>query len=244
MYNRDQPRDANGRWRPFITPEGQLDFTAYPTVKTQGSLLYPPRCDTAEELISFYLEQEVPEHVVGMARSLYRYIHDNDAEVKEWVNQRMAAWVEANPRPDKKDPFRYRNGRHAEEIQAWLDAYDREAGHYSVNCPLHPPDLPRYGAPMMVKVAFLAEYAGGLSEDEQRKVANALLDWNGEIDTIANKGNRYLLIDLGTALTRFYQWQGTETKPNLKNGIATNPLVSDVYTNPTQYASLRSKEES
>lgn len=244
MRANEQPRDTAGRWRPFTTLEGQLDFTGFPGNKTQGSLLYPPSCETAEELLTFYLKQEVPEHVVGMARSLYRGVRDNDPEVRAWVAERMAQWEAANPRPDKTNPWKYRNGKHQEDIEEWNKAYDRQRWEENRTCPLHPPDLPRFGAPLMTKIAIATDYAGAMPKTEIKKFSDALLDWNGEVASVREKGVEYLLADLGTSLVRYYQWQGTETKPEIyEGGITTNHPVSNIYTNPAQYGSTRSSEE-
>lgn len=245
MRPQDQPRDASGKWRPATTIEGQLDFTSFPGSKTQGSLLYPPSCDTAEELLTFYLKQDIPEHVVGMARSLYRGVRDNDPEVQAWVANRMNKWAEEHPRPDKTNPWRYRNGKHPEEIEQWVNAYDNQKWVENRECPLHPADLPRFGAPLMAKIAIATDYAIDMPDKREfEKFSDALLDWNGEIASVREKGLEYLLGDLGTALIRYYQWQGTETRPEIYEGnITTNHPVADVYTNPRQYESLRSREE-
>lgn len=242
--NQNQPRDAQGKWRPFVTAEGQLDFTAFPRNKAEGSLIYPPHCDTAEELITFYLQEPVPEHVIGMSRSLYRHIRDNCTSVNDYIRESMKQWVAENPRPDTQNPRRYAGGKHAEELQAWNDTYDQAKDWYLIHAPSHPVDLPLYQSRSLTKIALASNYADkALSTEEARKFLDAIVDFDGEVATIEEKYDQYLLGDLGTALGRYYQWQGSETKPEIREDLALNPHINKIYASPAAYESLRSDQE-
>lgn len=242
--NQNQPRDEHGKWRPFVTDEGQLDFTTFPRNRSEGSLIYPPHCANTEELITFYLQEPVPEHVIGMARSLYRHIHDNCKEVNDYARAQMEQWVKDNPRPDQKNPLRYAGGRHAEELQAWNDTYDQAKEWYLLHYPDSPPDLPIYQARSLTKIALASNYAyKEFSKKEQTRFLDALVDFDGEVDTIRNKYDQYILGDLGTALGRYYQWQGSETKPEIREDLTLNPHINKIYASPGAYGSLRSEEE-
>lgn len=155
-----QPRDRSGQWAetrraepgislPDGSHEGAHDRAFFDDPDwADGSVLYPPRFTTADEVVEFYSNVSLPDDLLAQADFTYRRFHQVGSS-REWAETSWDAW-----------------GQHETDgvdKEAWIA--ERTAQMAARPARLDPPDLRP-----IVRACAMQHAARGLPEHEKSRV--------------------------------------------------------------------------